>query len=236
LRPHLEFLDRAKGTLPEVITEANLDTLNTALSFFFALLRLARRQFDEKGDASRAAAFTALGAYWMFVAVFKQPLAESLQVPILRLLDAVAALENGTVSPLVTPIRHRGRTRSSNAHATLRGHAAGTVKRLVDKGTSRSEAHRRVAKVLANLGVRPERGSGAVTPSTVKNWCNEVSVDVGRHGVAAQMYDSMYARAEEQQRYAAMSKDDAQRFALDAMASWVQAVFPELQKIAKPLI
>jgi hypothetical protein len=227
---YLEFLDRAKGTFPESVTEGDLDALNSAFSLLFSLLRQARVQFDEEGDGGRAGAFTALGACWMFVALFKRPLAESLQVPILRLMDALAALESGTVSPMMVPIRRRGRAPSSNAHATLRGHAAGTVRRLMDIGLSRAEAHKSVAKALANLGVRPERGSGTVTPSTVKNWCDEVSSDVGRRGVAAQMYDSMFARTEEQQRFAEMSKENGRRYALDSMAQWVKVFFPELQK------
>jgi hypothetical protein len=36
-----EFLDRMKGTLPEQITPADLETLNTGLRFFFSTLRRA---------------------------------------------------------------------------------------------------------------------------------------------------------------------------------------------------
>jgi hypothetical protein len=225
-----EFLDRAKGTLPEIVTEGDLDTLNSALGHLFSLLRLARQQFDEGRNGGRDGAFTALGAYWMFVTLFREPLAESLEVPILRLQDALAKLDDNFVSPIVQPIRRRGRATASYAHANLKGLAAGTVKRLTDLDLSRKEAHRRVAMVLDSLGVRPERGSGRVTPSTVKNWCDEVSSDVGRSGAAAEMYDSMFARAEEQERFAAMSRDDARRHALDIMAHWVRTVFPELQK------
>ena len=64
---------------------------------------------DKEGDGGRAAAFTALGACWMFVALFRQPLAESLKVPILRLQDALAGLESGSVAPMMVPIRRRGR-------------------------------------------------------------------------------------------------------------------------------
>ena len=53
--PHHEFLDRAKGTLPEIISVADLDTLNSALSFLFTFLRKARRQYDEEGDGMAAA-------------------------------------------------------------------------------------------------------------------------------------------------------------------------------------
>jgi hypothetical protein len=43
--------------------------------------REARRLFDQEGDNGRTGAFTALAAAWMFIVLFKEPLAESLQVP-----------------------------------------------------------------------------------------------------------------------------------------------------------
>jgi hypothetical protein len=230
LPPHLEFLERHQGSIPEIIGTQDLDTLNSAFGFFFARLREARRQFDHEGDNGRLGAFTALAAFWMFVVLFKGPHAESLQVPILRLQDALAGLENNLVSPIVKPIGRRGRAPSSNAHAALRGFAAGTVKRLVDIGLTHPSARREVAKRLCQLGVRPERGAGSVTADTVESWCDDVSSDVGRHGTAAQMYDSMFARLEEQQRLSTMPRGEARRHALDSLSAWVQTMFPELQK------
>lgn len=224
-----EFLDRAKGTLPEIIGDSDLDTLNSALGFLFAHLREARRQFEQEGDAGRFAAFTALAAYWMFVVVFKTPLAESLEVPILRLQAALAALDNNLVEPIVKPARRRGRAPSSPTYATLRGHAAGSVKQLVGAGLSRREAHEAVAKQLSYLGVHPERGSGDVTAATVRNWCDEVASDVGRHGPAAQFFDSMFA-PEEQRRLSELPKERAKSFVLKSLVGWVQSVFPELRK------
>src|SRR5262249_21866420 len=91
--PHVKFADRNKGTLPESITEVDLETLNTALRFLFARLREARRQFESEGDDGRAGAFTALAATWMFITLFKEPFAEDLQVPVLHLQQALALLE-----------------------------------------------------------------------------------------------------------------------------------------------
>jgi hypothetical protein len=42
-----EFLDRMKGTLPEQITAADLETLNEGLRFFFSKL-LPRGYFDNR--------------------------------------------------------------------------------------------------------------------------------------------------------------------------------------------
>ncbi len=228
--PHLEFVDRVQGTLPEIVTEADLDTLNSALSFLFSHLREARRRFDQENDNGRFGAFTALGGLWQFVVLFDRPCAENLQVPILRLQDALHGLDNNLVSPIVKPIKRRGRAPSSYAHATLRGHTAGTVKILMDIGLSRTHAHREVAKLLANLGVRAERGSGGLTAATVRNWCDEVSRDVGRHGTAAQQYDFWIERPEEQRKFTETSKDEAKRYALASLTGWVQSLFPELRK------
>ena len=61
LPPHLEFLLQSQGTLPEFITEADLETLNSGLRFLFAHLRNARQQFENEGDGGRLAAVAALG-------------------------------------------------------------------------------------------------------------------------------------------------------------------------------
>jgi hypothetical protein len=133
--------------------------------------------------------FHGLAAYWMFIAVFQPALAENLQVPILVLQDALAGLNKNAVAPILKPMPRHGRSPSSVAHATMRGHAAATVKILMEIGFARDNALNRVAETLAQLGIRPERGSGVVKASTVRSRCNEVSSDVGRHGEAAQQYD-----------------------------------------------
>ena len=171
--PYREFLDRVQGTLPDNIGVTELDTLNSALRFLFERLREARRLFEQEGDDGRAGAFTALAASWMFIVLFRTPYSEGLQVPILRLQDALAMLEENSVLPILKPVPRIGRPASSHVHASLKGQAAGTVQLLVHTGMARSDAHRLVAKKLTRLGVRPERRSLIVTATTVRNWCAE---------------------------------------------------------------
>jgi hypothetical protein len=221
--PHLDFVGRYSGSLPETIAESDLEILNQGLGFLFALMREARRLNNEGADNGRAAAFTALGAMWQFVVLFESPLAELLHMPILSLQDALVGLDNNLVLPILKPVARAGRAPTSHAHATLKGYAAGTVKRLVGTGLRRSDAHQAVAKELKRLGVRAERGSGSVTANTVRNWCDEVSSDVGRRGTAALMHDQMI-KPREVQRFSAMPKDQARSEALAELAWWVQSV------------
>jgi hypothetical protein len=228
LPPHLEFLNRYQGSLPEIIGKANLVVLNSALGFLFAHLREARRQFEQEGDAGRAGAFTALGALGQFVVLFEKPKAETIEIPILRLQDALVSLDKNSVEPIVKPTRRRGRAGSSHAHLALKGDAAGTVRRLVAAGLNRSDAEEKVAAQLRQLGVRAKRGSGNVTAATVRNWCNEVSSDVSRKGTAAQVCDTMFTDAEDK-RFLTLSNADARRYALGSLSDWVQSMFLELK-------
>jgi hypothetical protein len=226
--PHLEFLTRYSGTLPEVIRGADLVVLNAGLHFLFAHLREALRLFEGKGDAGRSGAFTALGALWQFVILFEKPKTETLQIPILRLQDALVSLDKNSVSPIVAPTRRRGRGGSSHAHLALKGQVAGAVRRLVCSGVSQTDAHEKVGARLRRQRIRAERGPGHVTAGTVRNWCNEVSSDVSRRGTAAQVYEDMLTDNEER-LYVSLSKADARRFAL-ASSRWIGVMFPELRK------
>jgi hypothetical protein len=226
---HVEFALRAQGTLPEIIAEPSLETLNRGLRFLFARLREARQQFESEGDGGRRGAFTALAATWMFIVLFEGTRSESLQVPILCLQDALASLEKGLVLPIVRPARRRGRPPSSEMRAHLRGLAAGTVRRLMQTGLNRQDAFRAVAERLSQLEVQPERGAGRVTPDTVRHWYDEVAADVGRHGTEARMFDSMFA-ADEDSRLSALPPVQARSHALACLAGWVQATFPALNQ------
>jgi hypothetical protein len=221
---HRAFVERNAGVLPETIGEGDLEILNHGLGHLFALLREARRLRHDEGDAGRAAAFAALGGVWQFIALFERPLAELLHLPILDLQDALAALEENNVLPILKRVARHGRARSSNAYLTLKGRAAGTVKRLTDTGLSRPESLRAVADLLRKLGIRSERGAGNITATTVKNWCVEVDGDVSRRGTAALAYDSMFARPEEQQRLASIPKGQARKLALAELEQWVELV------------
>jgi hypothetical protein len=160
-----------KGTLPELITKPDLKTLNSGLRFFFSELRRASMLFRQSGRGGRAGAVKVVGATWRLVALFQQPLSEVLHIPILRLEDALLKLDEGTVSPMLRPVPHSGRASSTGGRAALRGHAAGTVARLIEANVARKEAHALVASALVELGIRPERGAGHITATTVRHLC-----------------------------------------------------------------
>ena len=72
--------------------------------------------------------------------------------------------------------------------------------------------------------------------TTVRNWCNEVSRDGGRHGTAALMYDDRLA-PEERERFLSLPKDRAIQAVLERLTTWVLSLFPERQKkLLKPRI
>lgn len=222
---HAQFFDQYEGTLPETVDETHLDTLNSALTFVFALLREAKRQFHEEGDAGRLAAFTAVGALSQFAALFEKPHLETFDAPITTLMTALAALDCNSVLPIVRPTPRSGRAPSSHAHLALKGHSAAAVRRLVNSGLNRQQAHKSVARELQRLKVRAERGSGDLTPTTVRNWCNEVSSDVGRQGTAAIIHDTTLTDASERQLAELLRNGDrsqARQFALEALCRWVQ--------------
>jgi hypothetical protein len=154
-----------------------------------------------------------------------------LHVPIMRLQDALWVLDQGEAKPMLKPMRRPrgGRAPSSQTYASLRGHAAATVELLIlHAGLARDDAHRAVARQLSRLCVRPERGSGTLTATTVRNWCDEVSSDYGRRGPAAWMYDHKLARGKEM--LSGLSKTQARQAALEELTYWIRTLSPELQK------
>src|SRR5262249_45569988 len=152
-----------------------------------------------------------------------------LHVPILRLQDALQGLDQGRREPILEPVRRRGRAPSSHAYQHMKGYAAATVQLFQKAGVAHRDALGAVARQLRELGVRPERGSGTVTATTVRNWCNEVSSDVGRHGAAALMCDDRFS-PEEQERFLSLPKDQAIQLAIERLTRWVVSIFPGRQK------
>src|SRR5262249_4842386 len=208
-----------------------LARVNQAREFLLADVRGATSLCLERGDNGRSGAAVTLGAAWRFIVLFDRPHAERLHFPLLRLQDALSALENNQVEAIIKPVARIGRATSSSGRAALMGVAAGAGQRLCDAGIGRAEAVSKVAKARTKVGVRPERGRGPVTATTVRHWCNKVAEDVSRAGAAATVYDSMFT-AEETARFAALQKD-RQAFALKSLVEFVRATFPEIRGAAK---
>jgi hypothetical protein len=198
---------------------------NEGLRILFADLRRAAELSLDGKDHGRVGAAAALGALWRFVVLFEKPLAETLHLPILRLQDHLASLERGDVPAMLRPAKlpRGGRAESSGARHALRGHVAGTVRRLLDAGLKVPEAHKLVAKELKRLNVKPERGSGGVTADTVRHWCEAVAADVGRRGTAARIYDEMLTDAE-RARFLRLEPIERRRFAVASLATSVRKI------------
>jgi hypothetical protein len=201
----------------------------TVRVFFFADLRAAWELYQRSEGHGRAGAIKAISAAWRLIALFEKPFSENLHLPILRLHDALTALDDNNVSSMLQPVPRTGRADSIGARTALKGYVAGTVMRLLEARVSRREAHREVAKVLLQRGVRPERGPGQVTSDTVRHWCDEVAADVGRKDNAAMVCDGMFT-PEERTKFARLPSDQKkQQFALASLADFVAAVFPEMR-------
>jgi hypothetical protein len=227
-RPHLDFLNWSPRIFPETITKSDLETLNLGLRFLFSRLREAKQQYDENRDGGRAAASMALGAMWQYITLFDLPRTELLHLPILKLQNALAALDQNNVLPMLKPVSHPGRAASSDDYLSLQGHAAATMMRLRKLGSHPKQACALVATELAKIGVRPQRGANTITGSTVRHWCDDIENDVGRHGTAAFIYDTMFTD-EENKRFGALPPVKAMLLALASLRLNIQAMFPELR-------
>jgi hypothetical protein len=169
-------------------------------------------------------AVMALGALMRFIILFKSCAAERLDVPILVLRGALLDLDEKVVDPLLTPpVRGRGRSRSSMAHEALEAHVAGAVQRLLQTGLYTADAHLRVANELGKLGLKLKRGSGGLTDTTVRHWCDEIAEDVSRSGVAAIVYDGMFT-VDEVKRLERLPRDQARKSALKSLVAFVREV------------
>ena len=139
--------------------------------------------------------YLALAAIYAFVSLFRAVGTEGLIAPLMELESALCALDEGVTEPLLKPVRRAksGRPRSTQLRQEFVGTVAYTVKKLCDLDCPQSEAHKAVADDLNRAGTKSDRGSGQVTPRTVRDWCERVSEDFGRHSPAARRYDALMA-------------------------------------------
>jgi hypothetical protein len=235
--PEIEFFAHNEGTLPEVITSSELQILNSALRSLFAPLREIRPLYQnaETIEDRRRAICVALAFYCRFIQLFRKPLEEGLYVPILHLNDALVALNDNLVLPILQPIPKKGRSESSDVHNALKGLVAATVTYLCENGFRTPDAHKALAQWLNKLGVRSERGSGDITPGTVRYWCAEVSkLGETSTATAAIMRNKMLAESE-RKRLAAAAKNATPKYAArNRLISWVHRHYAAL-KVNPPI-
>jgi hypothetical protein len=230
-----EFISRAAGTLPETITEHELEALNEGLRFLFTGLRGAYRQYQLHKGYDRQGAMTALLAVLKFVNLFKQPYLEHLDTPFQKLIDALNGLNAGDVAPMVRLVSKPagGRGAGPATYAGLRGMVAAIVDYLMEdhlgeKGLSHPQACNEVYKVLKKGGIRPQRRGQKITSTTVSNWREEVSKARGRGGVnaAVEVYERI--RFGDERKYIDNLPNQKARldYLLGRLAELICRVFP----------
>jgi hypothetical protein len=165
---------QATPDLPEKIEPADFDTLNQALAALFQDLRFAR-SLSPGETHGRLGVVVALSATWRFLIQFRPVLAETLHVPLMNLHNALLALNENNVEPILKPTKRSGRATSSPRRYVLIGIAVGAARRLEWTSLSPLDANKAVATKLNALGVRPTRSSGGVTAGTLRRWRDKIN-------------------------------------------------------------
>jgi hypothetical protein len=170
----------------------DIAALNAAFEFLYGGLRDAKNLFEAGDNAGREGVIHALENLVKFLSRFQPVIAEGLNAPLGSLLSALLSLDDGTVTPLLKPVRASGRSRGSAIRDSLKGAAAFTVMRLRAAGKTAPDACQDVASVFNDAGVKAARGRfPKITNRTVRGWCEEISADIVRNGDAAQTFDGL---------------------------------------------
>jgi hypothetical protein len=216
-------------SLPEKIEPADLETLNKALAALFDKLRFASSLLPGEAQG-RQAAVVALRAVWKFLMQFESVQAETLHVPLLNLSNALLALNENNIEPILQPMKRSGRAASSPRRYALIGIAVGAAQRLGWVGLSPADANKAVATKLNNLGIKPTRGKNSVTADTLRRWREQISVvrpllrsqsrdirveDIGWINAAANADDMLTEEC--RAKIAALTPAKARRFILSAL-------------------
>jgi hypothetical protein len=184
-----------RGILPDYIGPDDLSRLNEALQLLFGELREAAELYRSAENGGRDGARRAVGAVAKFLTSFQAVKEEKLQAPLLLLVNALIALDNNLVEPMVKPRSRRGRAPATLARQTVKAAAAYVVRRFQDFGCNRTAACQDVAKQLRELRIKPDRGSGQITARTVREWCDAINADIGRSDFAGWMFDRFIANS-----------------------------------------
>jgi hypothetical protein len=212
------------GSLPDPINVKYQAALNEALQYLFAELREVFIGQQNGASTDREGALRAIEAVSKFLMLFRVVHDEQLHLPLAALDNALKALDENVVLPMLTPKPHSGCSSATDARQVTKGAAAYVAHSLQRLGMNRTAACLAVAKSLRALGLRPERGSGALTARTIREWCDVVSADISRQSPSAQAFDGL--RAETDAIIKGMKSEEAKKFLLERLTTvgrmWAQ--------------
>jgi hypothetical protein len=176
---------RNAGTVPSA---EELVAIEVAFTELYKGLDDAKQLFETNG---REGVIHALECVLKFLEKSTVVRSDGLHAPLAGLFDALMALDDGRVLPLLKPAKKTGRARASAMRESLIGAVVYTVDRLIETGMGADAAYEAVARKLNSLGITPARGAKPTILRTIRGWCERTHADVGRHGEAAQTYDGL---------------------------------------------
>ena len=168
-----------------------LATIEAAFNNLYAGLVEAKKLFDS-GNSGREGAIHAIESVLKFLEGSTVVRSHGLHAPLVALFDALMNLNDGVVQPILQTVPHSGRGRAGAVRDSIKGAVAFTVDRLCATGLPVTSARKLVARTLKEVGLVAGRGRyAAVTERTIRGWREDVTLDVGRKGQAAQTFDML---------------------------------------------
>jgi hypothetical protein len=169
---------------------ANTAALNVELERLQSGLREGQERFNTSNNTGRDGALHQLRAVIEFISRLQPVRDGRMHAPLVALHDAVESLDNNLVKPILKPNSKPGRPPDSKLRESVKGHAVFTARRLHAAGGIRlPQAYAQVAHTLIRASFKSHKGK--MTRETIAQWDQEIKADVGRLGVAAQMYDDL---------------------------------------------
>ena len=152
------------------MNDKEADSAKQAIDDLLETLRKAKALYEQQ---SRMGCLLALNGVIEFLRQTEEVAEEDLHVPLVVLAAALADLDDGTPTPLLTLSRKRGQApadTATKAYWALAGHAMDS---FVRTGLSKRAAATEVARVFQLLGLTTGQGK-RVTAATVMNWREKV--------------------------------------------------------------
>lgn len=159
------------------LTAQHLPALNRLFRDLTRGLRIGLEQYRSGENGGRDGAVLSLHIIAHVLVGHKVIRDEGLLVPLIALANALDALAQNNILPLVRPPRRSGRAASSDLGSAIQAQAVCTVLRLQEFGVKPAAACELVAAVVKRTGLKPSRiGSPvadqvpSITGRTIRNW------------------------------------------------------------------
>jgi hypothetical protein len=188
-----------------------------AIQEFWIRLQMASSYDPTAQDSGRSSARIALTAVLEFLAVL-YPKLSPLPLSLQDLLQGLTDLDRGTVIPLLTPPKKRGRRTNQLSDELFRAIAAAAMTSLMNSPEmDRKLAARNIARRLSEMGYGP----GKITTVQIEKWREKMMTERAAENLAVQRYEMAL------QWVQLMAPADAVRFLLSHLPILHPVYFPK---------